>query len=94
MQAAGWADKLAAKGLAAASCHPGVATSAVSLGLGFDLDRSEQAQRDGAATPVFLAMAEQLQNGGYYADKRLSPCEFCKDVSSVEKLFRICEGAN
>ena len=33
---------------------PGVATSAASLGPGFDLDGSEVAQRDGAVTPLYL----------------------------------------
>ena len=93
MQAAGWAATEAGAGITFASCHPGVSTSNVSLGLGFDLDRSEKSQKDGALTPIFLATtaASQLTNGGYYADSSESRCEFCADKAAVTQLFELCE---
>ena len=93
MQAAGWAAAEAGAGITFASCHPGVSTSNVSLGLGFDLDRSEKSQMDGALTPIFLATtpASQLTNGGYYADSSESRCEFCGDKAAVTQLFDLCE---
>ena len=94
MLAAAWASSDQGTGLLFASCHPGVATSNVSLGLGFDLDRSEKAAVAGAQTPLFLATApaETLENGGYYADSRLSRCDFCGDKAGCTELFQLCEG--
>ena len=96
MLAAAWANSEHGTGLLFTSCHPGVATSNVSLGLGFDLDRSKEAALAGAETPVFLATspAENLENGGYYSDKRLSRCEFSNDTAGCVKLFQLCEDAD
>lgn len=94
MLAAAWSGSEEGAGLFFASCHPGVATSNVSRGLGFDLDRSEEAAVAGAQTPLFLATApaESLECGGYYADSRLSRCEFCGDTAGCKELFQLCEG--
>jgi NAD(P)-dependent dehydrogenase (short-subunit alcohol dehydrogenase family) len=96
MLAAAWAGSDDGTGVLFTSCHPGVATSNVSLGLGFDLDRSEKAAVAGAQTPLFLATApaESLENGGYYADSRLSRCEYCSDTAGCTELFKLCEGAD
>lgn len=40
MMAFAWSRRLSKESVVVHSCHPGVATSAVSLGLGYDLDRS------------------------------------------------------
>jgi NAD(P)-dependent dehydrogenase (short-subunit alcohol dehydrogenase family) len=45
MQTLAYARKYDSDSLVFLSCHPGVATSPVSLGLGFDLDRSLEAQK-------------------------------------------------
>lgn len=88
-----WADKLATGGVDVVSCHPGVATSNVSLGLGFDLDRSEAAQEEGARTPAFLAMADKLVLGGYYRKCAPEPCGFCRDVAACIRLWDLCDAA-
>ena len=96
MLAAAWASSEQGTGLLFTSCHPGVATSNVSLGLGFDLDRSKEAALAGAETPVFLATAptESLANGGYYSDSRLSRCEFSSDAAGCTELFQLCESVD
>jgi NAD(P)-dependent dehydrogenase (short-subunit alcohol dehydrogenase family) len=63
MLAAAWASSDQGTGLLFTSCHPGVATSNVSLGLGFDLDRSEKAAVAGAQTPLFLANCARGDSG-------------------------------
>lgn len=75
------------------SCHPGVATSAVSLGLGFDLDRSEKAQRDGAATPLYLASSPggNLQTGAYYVNNSPEPCPYSQSESQLKALWELVE---
>lgn len=103
MQAEAWAAhsqegrraEAGAGRIAFLSCHPGVATSNVSLGLGFDLDRTLEAQQEGAKTPVFLATADDalLVNGAYYTDSEEEQCHFCADSSGVRRLWDICEGA-
>lgn len=95
MQAKAWASRPEGQGLAFVSCHPGVATSNVSLGLGFDLDRSIEAQEKGARTPVFLATTTQpLVNGGYYTDCKEEMCFFCTNTASVKQLWGMCEAAS
>jgi NAD(P)-dependent dehydrogenase (short-subunit alcohol dehydrogenase family) len=96
MLAAAWASSDQGEGVLFASCHPGVATSNVSLGLGFDIDRSEEAAVAGAQTPLFLATApaESLENGGYYADSRLSRCEFSSDAAGCREVFQLCEAVS
>jgi dehydrogenase/reductase SDR family protein 12 len=81
-------------GVTFVSCHPGVATSGVSLGLGFDLDRSPEAAVAGAATPLWLASAPaaELQSGAFYSDRRLKACAFSADAAAVEALWALVEG--
>jgi NAD(P)-dependent dehydrogenase (short-subunit alcohol dehydrogenase family) len=75
------------------SCHPGVATSNVSLGLGFDLDRSEAAAVAGSVTPLFLALSPPgaLKNGGFYSDSKLKNCPFSSNAKACEELWGIVE---
>ena len=74
------------------SCHPHVATSAVSLGLGFDLDRSKKAQMQGAVTPLYCALSPKITKSGlYYSDSSLEECNFCQDANGVDKLWKMCE---
>ena len=89
--AAAWAERFQDRVLST-SCHPGVATSSVSLGLGFDIDRSVEAQIAGARTPLFclLAPREQLRNGGYYVDSAAAPCSFTTP-ESVRALWDLVE---
>lgn len=75
------------------SCHPGVATSKVSLGLGFDLDRSAAAAVAGSVTPLYLALSPttELKNGGFYSDSKLKNCPFSSNVKACEELWGIVE---
>eukprot|EP00811_Abedinium_folium_P018954 NODE_27884_length_497_cov_1.283784.p1 GENE.NODE_27884_length_497_cov_1.283784~~NODE_27884_length_497_cov_1.283784.p1 ORF type:complete len:95 (-),score=25.32 NODE_27884_length_497_cov_1.283784:213-497(-) len=91
MQASEWARRLAADGVDVVSCHPGLATSNVSLGNGYDFDRSEAAQRNGAKLPLHLATARELSSGAYYEGSRASRCQFSSDADACERLWVLCE---
>ena len=93
MLARAWQRRVQAHGIKIVSCHPGIATSAVSLGLGFDLDRSEHAAKDGARTPLYLATVaqRQLADGAFYHSEREARCEFAQDDGACENLFKLCD---
>jgi NAD(P)-dependent dehydrogenase (short-subunit alcohol dehydrogenase family) len=93
MLAKAWSKRFAKDQIIINSCHPGVATSGVSLGLGYDLDRSERAARQGAVTPLFLSLNPSVSQytGEYFADSQIQQCEFCDSADDVERLFDICE---
>lgn len=99
MLASMWAEKFTKsednKTVAVTSCHPGVATSNCSLGLGFDISREEKDQKQGAVTPLFCALTEasKLKSGGYYADSKLEKCEFCQNRADCQKLWDLVEGS-
>jgi retinol dehydrogenase-13 len=88
-----WADRWPRDRIVALSCHPGVATSAVSLGLGFDMDRSAAAARAGAAEPLRLcaAPAPPELSGGYFRDGRQQECAFSADADAVRRLMGVLE---
>ena len=92
MLARAWQHRVRDHGIKVVSCHPGIATSAVSLGLGFDLDRSEHAAKDGARTPLYLATVaqRQLADGAFYHSEREARCEFAQDEGACDKLFKMC----
>lgn len=94
MQTCAWAAKHDPAKMVFFSCHPGVATSAVSLGLGMDLDRSIQAQKEGAKTPLFLCLDPNVPqfNGQYFADSVPQRCNFCSSRADVDKLDKLLEG--
>ena len=85
-----WAKKLG-PGIIFASSMPGVATSNVSLGLGFDLDRSSEAAKKGAVTPLFTVLDPSVVSGQYYSDCKQERCEFSTNVVAVDKLFDLLE---
>jgi NAD(P)-dependent dehydrogenase (short-subunit alcohol dehydrogenase family) len=93
MQSFAWSERHDPAKIVFFSCHPGVATSPVSLGLGFDLDRSIQAQRDGAKTPLHLCLSPDVprHNGKYFADSAPQPCNFCSNRADVDKLHALLE---
>ncbi len=93
MMARAWSQRLPKEKVCVFSCHPGVATSNVSLGLGFDLDRSEKAKKEGAVTPLFLALDPKTSehNGMYFRDSTPQRCPFSDDAESVERLFNLLE---
>eukprot|EP00392_Amoebophrya_sp_AT5.2_P011010 g11085.t1 len=63
MQSRGFAEKWKADNIVVNAVHPGVATSSVSLGLGFDLDRSQAAAEKCARGPVYWAAAREYVLG-------------------------------
>jgi NAD(P)-dependent dehydrogenase (short-subunit alcohol dehydrogenase family) len=93
MLAASWAKKLADKKITVTSAHPGVSTSKVSLGLGFDIDRSPESQVKGAATPLFcvLSSPDKLVNGAYYVESAVTKCDFSSNEAACEALFKIVD---
>ena len=93
MLAVRWADQLKDANIIVSSCHPGVATSNVSLGLGFDIDRSVTAQKKGAVTPIFCAVSPKVQSGKYYSDSAEVHCEFAGDREKINALWELCEAA-
>lgn len=93
MLASAWSKRFPSDQVIVNSCHPGIATSGVSLGLGYDLDRSERAAINGAITPLFLALHDSVKTntGKYYSDCMEQLCGFSQDVASVNKLFGLVE---
>ena len=88
-----WAEIWDVDKILVMSCHPGVATSNVSLGLGFDLDRSEEAARNGATTPLYLALDASVtgNHGNYFRDSQPQQCSFAVNDEEVRRLFEIVE---
>ena len=92
MLAAAWAEREPRARFS--SCHPGVATSAVSLGLGFDLDRSPAAAKAGAETPLFLATSDAVAaapSGAFWGDCKPKKCAFSADRGAVAALWAAVE---
>ena len=71
------------------SCHPGDVRSQLSSDLGFG---GHQTPEEAARTPVMLALDPALdgKSGGYYASGREADCAFCRDESSLAKLYEYC----
>ncbi|CAD7946074.1 unnamed protein product [Amoebophrya sp. A25] len=97
MQSKGWAERLKARGIRVNAVHPGIATSKVSLGLGFDLDRSQGAAEECAKGPVTVALqaAEPKSSdltGLYFDSVKRSKCKWQEDKAGVAKLMALCDG--
>ena len=93
MQTAAYARRVDADQICFFSCHPGVATSPVSMGLGFDLDRSLEAQVAGAKTPLHLCLDPDVvrHNGGYFADSAPQSCVFSRNPAALDSLYQLLE---
>eukprot|EP00756_Hemistasia_phaeocysticola_P046281 Hpha_TRINITY_DN2005_c0_g1::TRINITY_DN2005_c0_g1_i1::g.82953::m.82953 len=78
-----------AAGWTITSAHPGVATSGVSLGLGFDLDRSESAAKKGAETPLHCVVAPGVSSAGYFSGCKQQGCEFSRGTEACDKLLAL-----
>lgn len=93
MATRGWAGRWPRDRVTVFSCHPGVATSAVSLGLGYDLDRSEAAARAGAATPLFLCLDPEApaRTGGFFRDRCPQECPFAANAPGVRRLMELLD---
>lgn len=93
LQSAAMAEAWKDKGINVNSVHPGVVTSNISMGLGFDLDRSDEAARGCAAGPVRLASDEALSNvsGQYFSSTKQSSCQFARDKPTLDALMQLLE---
>ena len=77
-------------GIAVNACQPGEVDSQLNRNLGYQgFESAEQ----GAATPVWLATAEELEGvtGKYYSYQRETPCPSQKDKAAQKRLWDICE---
>ncbi len=85
-----FAEKLKDKNITVNAAHPGDVNSKLSNDLGFGGSESPE---QGAATPVWLAVDEQIthQTGKYFEQKKESYCTFCQQIEAVEELYNLCE---
>ena len=90
MLSTAFAERLADRNICVNACHPGDVNSTLSNDLGFG---GHQSPEEGADTPLWLANgnAGSESTGLFFERRRAVPCEFSKDRTSVEQLFRACE---
>lgn len=99
MQTRAWAEHLAAGEalspgrVEVTSCHPGLATSAVAKGLGMDFGDGPDAEKDGAVTPLHLALGKGIKNGAFYPTKKAGRCQFSDNAKAVQALWEILEAS-
>jgi hypothetical protein len=84
-----FAEKLRQSGITVNACHPGDVNSKLSNDFGFG---GHESPDQGAATPVWIATDPFLKNvtGKYFEHMNETPCQFSKDLVSIERLYRIC----
>jgi NAD(P)-dependent dehydrogenase (short-subunit alcohol dehydrogenase family) len=89
MLAAAFSSRLEPAGIMVNACHPGDVNSKLSNDLGFG---GSESPRQGAATPLWLALSPQVKGvtGKYFAERSQQPCEFMRDAEGVEKLYQLC----
>ena len=72
--------------------HPGVCTSNVSLGLGYDLDRSDEAAKKCARGPAFLATDISSKvlgvTGRYWNGRTPGKCDFSEGGDDVQRALQ------
>ena len=85
-----FANRLKEKGVTVNVCHPGDVRSTLAGNLGYG---GHETPDQGAATPVWLAIANEMEGitGKYYEHMRESSCSFGGNNEKVEKLYEICE---
>jgi retinol dehydrogenase-13 len=84
-----FSERLKSNGITVNACHPGDVNSKLSNAFGFGGSESPE---QGAATPLFLALSEEMAgvSGKYYEHLKMVDCQFSKDHPSIEKLFDLC----
>ena len=89
MLSVAFSERLKSKGITVNACHPGDVNSKLSNA--FEFGGSESPE-EGAATPLFLALSEEVSGitGKYYEHLRQVTCSFSKDHQAIERLFEIC----
>jgi len=93
MLAVAFAERLKSGGITVNACHPGDVNSKLSNAFGFG---GSETPRQGAATPLFLALSGEVQGitGKYYEHLAQVTCSFSRDKQAVERLYDLCEGIN
>ena len=88
-----FAGRLKSVGISVNGCHPGDVNSKLSNAFGFG---GSESPKQGAATPVFLSISEEVHGitGKYYEHLSQVDCPFVKDRSAVERLYRFCSEIN
>eukprot|EP00801_Mesodinium_rubrum_P008194 Mrub_08210.p1 GENE.Mrub_08210~~Mrub_08210.p1 ORF type:complete len:274 (+),score=48.70 Mrub_08210:98-823(+) len=74
--------------------HPGICTSNVSLGMGIDSDRTEEARVGCARNIVSLAVqgnddGAPMSSGKFYMLDKLAECEFAQNYGDIEQLWQV-----
>jgi len=89
MLSAAFAKKFIDQGITVNACHPGDVNSKLSNSLGFG---GHESPDQGAATPVWLATAEEVEavSGKYFENKSVQACRFSADIKACMKLADIC----
>merc|ERR1712034_215199 len=79
------------KDITVLSCHPGDCTSGVSLGLGFDNDRSDARAKSCSDTPLHCATAKDLKTGTFWQNSRAKNCSWTKDKKRGAQVAALCD---
>lgn len=90
MMSVAFAERLSPMGITVNSCHPGDVDSKLSNSFGF---KGDESPREGAATPLFLALSDQVKGvtGKYFEHLHEVRCTFSEDKKKVDALFQLLE---
>jgi NAD(P)-dependent dehydrogenase (short-subunit alcohol dehydrogenase family) len=90
MLVSAWAERLIPFNITINACHPGDVNSTLSNNLGFG---GYQSPDDGAETPVWLAVSDDVSGitGKYFEHLSERECPYMSDSETAEKLFEICQ---
>jgi NAD(P)-dependent dehydrogenase (short-subunit alcohol dehydrogenase family) len=89
MLSVAFANRLQADRVCVNACHPGDVRSRLAASLGFG---GHETPEQAAATPVWLATeaAGGEITGGYFENRRQTPCRFAADAAAIEALYAAC----
>jgi NAD(P)-dependent dehydrogenase (short-subunit alcohol dehydrogenase family) len=84
-----FANQLFSSNITVNACHPGDVNSTLSNDLGFG---GSQSPTEGARTPVWLAVADELSDttGKYFEDRKEVNCQYASLKSLSEELYIRC----
>ncbi len=85
-----FSERLKPEGITVNACHPGDVNSKLSNAFGFG---GSESPHEGAATPLFLSLSEQVKeiSGRYFEHLCEVRCQFSQDKKQVEALYSACE---
>jgi len=89
MLSVAFSERLTLKGITVNACHPGDVNSKLSNAFGFGGSESPE---QGAATPLFLSLSEEVSGvtGKYYEHLKPVTCSFSRDHEGIDQLYNIC----